>query len=217
MSRIRGLYVITDTALLQGRLLAAAEAALQGGAQVVQYRDKIASGLPSNVLHTEQQRRRHEALALLSLCRYHHAPLLINDDVELAADIGADGVHLGQGDGSLTAARTRLGSDAIIGVTCHDQISLAQIAASQGASYVAFGSMFASGTKPLARPCPLSVLTEARAQLTLPLVAIGGITPDNAASIIDAGAQAVAVIGSLWQAHDIRVRAQEFSQEFVRT
>ena len=216
MSRIQGLYVITDSALLQGRLLVAVEAALQGGAQVIQYRDKIAASLFGSALHKEQQRRHHEALALLALCRQHQVPLLINDDVELAAAIGADGVHLGQGDGSMPAARTRLGSDAIIGVTCHDQISLARIAARDGASYVAFGAMFASGTKPRAKPCPLAVLTEARTELTLPLVAIGGITPDNAASVIDAGAQALAVIASLWQAPDIRARAQQFSQEFVR-
>ena len=129
--------------------------------------------------------------------------------------MGADGVHLGQSDGSLIAARLRLGDDAIIGVTCHDQISLAETAARDGASYVAFGAMFASGTKPLAQLCPLAVLTRARAQLALPLVAIGGITPDNAASVIHAGAQGLAVIASLWQAPDIRGRAQQFSQEFV--
>ena len=216
MSQIQGLYAITDSTLLQGRLLASVEAALQGGAQVIQYRDKIAPELLGSALHKEQQRRHDEALALLALCRSHHAPLLINDDVELAANIKADGVHLGQSDGSLLTARARLGSDAIIGVTCHNQIGLARIAARDGASYVALGAMFSSGTKPLAQPCPLSVLTHARAQLALPLVAIGGITPDNAASVIDAGAQAVAVIASLWQAPDIRARAQQFSQEFVR-
>jgi len=215
-SRVRGLYVITDSHLLQGRLLPAVEAALLGGAQVVQYRDKIAAGLTGNRLLLEQQRRHEQAFSLLSLCQQHGIPLLINDDVELALAIGADGVHLGQADGSLISARQRLGKDAIIGVTCHAQINLAQIAARDGASYVAFGAMFASGTKPLAQPCPLAVLTQARAELALPLVAIGGITPDNAASVISAGAQSVAVIASLWQATDIRLCAQQFSQEFVR-
>lgn len=215
-SRVQGIYAITDSSLLQGRLLPAVEAALQGGARVIQYRDKIAAGLSADAKFREQQRRHDEATALLALCRQHRIPLLINDDVELALAIGADGVHLGQGDGGLIAARERLGSNAIIGVTCHAQISLARIAARDGASYVAFGAMFASATKPLAKPCPLAVLTEARAELALPLVAIGGITPDNAASVIDAGAQAVAVIASLWQAPDIRARAQQFSQEFVR-
>lgn len=217
MSRIRGLYAITDTGLLQGRLLPAVEAALQGGAQVIQYRDKLATGLTAEAKHREQDRRRDEGAALLALCRQHRIPLLINDDVELAWDIGADGVHLGQGDGSLVAVRARLGSEAIIGVTCHDQLHLARIAARDGASYVAFGAMFASGTKPLAQPCPLAVLNDAKTQLALPLVAIGGITPDNAASVIHAGAHSVAVIASLWQAPDIRARAQQFSQEFVRT
>ena len=216
MSRIQGLYAITDSGLLQGKLLPAVAAALQGGAQIIQYRDKIAIGLSADANQREQQRRHDEATALLALCRQHHIPLLINDDVALAQAIGADGVHLGQGDGSLFAARARLGANAIIGVTCHDRLDFAKIAARDGASYVAFGAMFASGTKPLAQSCPLSTLTEARAQLPLPLVAIGGITPDNAASVIDAGAQALAVIASLWQAPDIRARAQQFSQEFVR-
>lgn len=211
MHRIQGLYAITDSQLLAGRLLPAVEAALQGGAQIIQYRDKAVG------IETEQtrQRRHDEAAALLALCRRYHVPLLINDDVDLAVAMGADGVHLGQSDGSLIAARLRLGDDAIIGVTCHDQISLAEMAARDGASYVAFGAMFASGTKPLAQLCPLAVLTRARAQLALPLVAIGGITPDNAASVIHAGAQGLAVIASLWQAPDIRGRAQQFSQEFV--
>ena len=208
MHHIQGLYAITDNRLLAGRLLPAVEAALQGGAQIIQYRDK-------SVSNHDWQRRQDEASALLALCRRYHAPLLINDDVELAVAIGADGVHLGQSDGSLIAARIRLGDDAIIGVTCHDQISLAETAAHDGASYVAFGAMFASGTKPLAQLCPLALLTRARAQLALPLVAIGGITPDNAASVIHAGAQGLAVIASLWQAPDIRARAQQFSQEFV--
>lgn len=217
MSRIRGLYAITDSSLLQGRLLPSVEAALQGGAQVIQYRDKMTADLAADAKLHEQQRRHDEATALLALCRQHRIPLLINDDAELAWAIGADGVHLGQSDGSLVAARARLGANAIIGVTCHDQLHLARIAARDGASYVAFGAMFTSGTKPLAQPCPLAVLTAARTQLALPLVAIGGITPDNAASVIDAGAQAVAVIACLWQAPDIRARAQQFSQEFVRT
>lgn len=211
MHQIQGLYAITDSRLLAGRLLPAVEAALQGGAQIIQYRDKAVG------IETEQARRRRhdEASALLALCRRYHVPLLINDDVDLAVAMGADGVHLGQSDSSLIAARLRLGDDAIIGVTCHDQISLAETAARDGASYVAFGAMFASGTKPLAQLCPLAVLTRARAQLALPLVAIGGITPDNAASVIHAGAQGLAVIASLWQAPDIRGRAQQFSQEFV--
>lgn len=216
MSPIHGLYAITDSAMLQGRLLTATEAALQGGARVLQYRDKLPPGLCELARHQEQQRRHDEASTLLALCRRYEVPLLINDDIDLASAIGADGVHLGQGDGSLADARRRLGPDAIIGVTCHDQISLARIAARDGASYVAFGAMFASDTKPLARSCPLSVLTQARAELALPRVAIGGITPDNAASVIDAGAQAVAVIANLWLASDIRARAEQFSQEFVR-
>lgn len=217
MSRIQGLYAITDRALLMAGLTDAVAAALRGGARVVQYRDKIDAGLTGDALAQERQRRHAEASALLAVCRHHAVPLLINDDVTLAAAIGADGVHLGQADTRLVEARARLGSEAIIGVTCHDQLGLAQVAARDGASYVAFGAMFVSGTKPLARPCPLATLTAARAALALPLVAIGGITPDNAASVIRAGAHAVAVIASLWQAPDIQARAHQFSQEFMHS
>lgn len=201
--RISGLYAITDSTLLQGRLLAAVTEALAGGVRIVQYRDKS----------TDTVRRQQEAMALLALCRAHQVPLLINDDVALALAVGADGVHLGQGDSSLREARQRLGPDAIIGITCHDRLDLAAAAASGGADYLAFGAMFTSTSKPGARHCPLSILADAR-RFALPLVAIGGITPDNAKDVIAAGADALAVIASLWQATDITRRAHQFSQEF---
>lgn len=203
---IAGLYAITDGSLLHGRLLDAVEQALQGGARIVQYRDKS----------TDSARRHDEAAALRSLCQAQGVPLLINDDVDLAAAIGADGVHLGQGDTALAEARHRLGADAIIGITCHDQLDLAAAATAGGASYLAFGAMFASSSKPLARPCPLTTLTAAR-RFGLPLVAIGGITPDNAGQVIAAGANALAVIAGLWKAPDIRQRARQFAQEFSST
>jgi len=200
---VRGLYAITDRALLGERLLPAVAAALAGGAGIVQYRDK--SG--------DHDRRHAEASALLTLCRQHGAPLLINDDVALALAVGADGVHLGQGDASLALARARLRPDAIIGITCHDRLDLAEAAASGGADYLAFGAMYPSASKPGARACRPEVLTAAR-RFRLPLVAIGGITPDNARPVIAAGADAIAVIASLWQAPDITARARRFSQEF---
>lgn len=204
--RIAGLYAITDTSLLAGRLLPAVARALAGGARILQYRDKTDDHL----------RRREEAVALRDLCHRYGARLLINDDVALAAEVGADGVHLGQGDLALAAARAQLGAEAIIGITCHDRLDLAEAALHGGADYLAFGAMYASGSKPAARPCPLPLLTEARARFRLPLVAIGGITPDNAAHVIRAGADAVAVIASLWQADDIAARARQFIQEFPR-
>jgi thiamine-phosphate diphosphorylase len=212
---IQGLYAITDSQL-GDHLLASVAAALAGGARVVQYRDKIADRLNPADFEREQARRLDEASALLALCRQYQVPLLINDDVELAARISADGVHLGQSDGQVATARAHLGEHAIIGVTCHNRIELALQAVRDGASYVAFGAVFASATKPQAQLCSLATLRAARAQLTLPLVAIGGITPDNVASVIDAGADAVAVIANLWQAPDIRQRAQQFSQEFIQ-
>lgn len=202
--RIAGLYAITDTSLLAGRLLPAVAQALAGGARILQYRDK----------RDDHGRRREEALALRALCREHGALFLINDDVALAAEVAADGVHLGQGDLALAEARARLGPDAVIGITCHDRLDLAAAAASGGADYLAFGAMYASSSKPAARHCPLPLLTEACARFRLPLVAIGGITPDNAAHVIRAGADAVAVIASLWQADDIAARARQFIQEF---
>lgn len=196
----RGLYVITDTELLAGRLLPAVEAALQGGAIVVQYRDKT----PDN------PRQLEEAIALRMLCRRYHTPLLINDDVELCVAVGADGVHLGQTDGSIRQARQRLGPDAIIGATCHDSLELAAAAVDNGASYVAFGAIYPSSTKPGATAASLETLSAAR-QWGRPVVAIGGITADNAAPVIAAGADCVAVISDLWRAADIAAHARSFS------
>lgn len=200
---IRGLYAITDNQQAD-RLLPQVEAALQGGVRLLQYRDK--SG--------DHSRRRAEAAALRILCRCHGVPLLINDDVELALAIDADGVHLGQGDLDLRVARQRLGPDRLIGITCHDSLALAKKAEADGADYVAFGACFPSISKPTARTCPLNLMGEARQQLQLPVVAIGGINPDNIASVIAAGADACAVIASLWQAVDVRARAQALALEF---
>ena len=200
---LRGLYAVTDSLLLAGRLLPAVAAALEGGAAVVQYRDK--SG--------DAARRRAEAEALLALCRQHGRLLLVNDDVALAQAIGADGVHLGRGDGSLVAARAALGPHAVIGATCHDSLAFAADAAAAGASYLAFGAMHASPTKPGARPASLATLTAARIH-GLPVVAIGGISADNAAPVIAAGADCVAVVSDLWQAPDIAARAAEFARLF---
>lgn len=202
MADIRGLYAITDPALIPAeRLLAASEAALRGGARLLQYRDKPAT--PSE--------RRARAASLRDLCRDHGAVLLINDDPQLAAEIGAGGVHIGQSDGGIQRARQLLGPDAIIGVTCHSDQQLARAATEAGANYVAFGRFYPSHTKPGAPQAVLSILAT---PLPLPKVAIGGVTPDNAPALITAGADAVAVIHSLFSAADIEAQARLFADLF---
>jgi thiamine-phosphate pyrophosphorylase len=201
VANLRGLYAITDPVLLEGRLLPACEAALRGGARLLQYRDKLA----------DPQQLRQRAASLRDLCRDHGALLLINDDPELAADIGAHGVHLGQSDGSLERARQLLGEQAVIGVTCHGRADLARDAVLAGANYVAFGRFYPSVTKPRAQAADRSVLAT---DLPVPKVAIGGITPDNAATLIDDGADAIAVIHSLFSAVDIEAQARAFNRLF---
>jgi thiamine-phosphate pyrophosphorylase len=196
------LYAITDSQLLPGdSLFTAVNAALKGGCKWVQYRDKSA----------DQPRRFAEAKTLLGLCLQHQAQLLINDDVSLAQEIGAHGVHLGQGDTNPVAARIILGSHAIIGVTCHDSLVLAQQAIKDSANYIAFGRFFSSNTKPDARPAPLSLLTEARAKFpNTTIAAIGGITLENAHNVLTAGADLIAVCHSLFAADDIEEQTKLF-------
>jgi thiamine-phosphate pyrophosphorylase len=196
------LYAITDSQLLPGdTLFAGVSAALKGGCKLVQYRDKSA----------DYARRLFEAKQLLALCNQHQAQLLINDDVSLAQEIGAQGVHLGQGDTNPVAARIILGSRAIIGVTCHDSIALAQQAIKDSANYIAFGRFFSSNTKPDARPAPTSLISDARKEFSnTPIVVIGGITLDNGKQLLDAGADMLAVCHSLFSAEDITAQAKKF-------
>ena len=187
--RIHGLYAITDPTLIPDRrLLPAAEAALRGGARLLQYRDKTASSA----------QRRQRASQLQALCRKHSALFLVNDDPTLAADIDADGVHIGQSDGGIARARQLLGPDKIIGVTCHSNLILAEQAADAGADYVAFGRFFPSRTKPQAPPADPLILDQARQRLTIPLVAIGGVDADNGCQLLAQGADALAVIHALF-------------------
>lgn len=195
------LYAITDSTLLANNLIDATEQALAGGCQWLQYRDKT----------SDQLKRTAEAQALRTLCTRYHAKLIINDDVALAAAVAADGVHLGQGDGSVQQARAQLGAQAIIGITCHDQLALAQQGLADGASYVAFGAFYPSKTKPNARPAPLTLLTEA-ALLGAPVIAIGGIDVSNCQAVIVAGATGIAVCHSLFAASDIEQQARQFCE-----
>lgn len=202
---LRGLYAITDAQLTPGdTLVPAVAAALRGGARIIQYRDKSGDGL----------RRLREASALVALCGRHDAWLIINDDVELAAAVGAAGVHLGRDDAQLQAARRRLGRDAIIGVSCYNALTRAQAAAEQGADYVAFGRFFPSLTKPQAAQADPELLRSAHAVLSVPLVAIGGITPDNGGLLIEAGADMLAVIHGVFGQPDIEAAARRFTALF---
>ena len=204
--KARGLYAITDAQLLPGeRLFVAVEAAIRGGAVLVQYRDKLGTA----------EERLERATRLQQLCQRLDCPLLINDDLELALKVGAAGVHLGQSDGSLLEARRQLGPDAIIGATCHDSLELAQQAQAQQVSYVAFGSFFPSPTKPQAQPAPLTLLGEAKQTLQLPVVAIGGITLESAPRVIESGADLVAVIHALFEGPDVQQRATQFANLFT--
>ena len=205
--KLRGLYAITDSQLLaDGRLLPYVEAALKGGARLLQYRDKS----------SDQARRLREASQLAELCARHGAELIINDDAELAAKLGV-GLHLGQSDGSLAAARALLGRQAIIGATCHAQLELARQAVDEGASYIAFGRFFNSQTKPGAPAATAQLLDEARQRFGLPIVAIGGVDLSNGALLIQHGADLLAVIHALFSAPsatEVEARARALSALF---
>lgn len=196
------LYAITDSQLLPGdKLFTGVEAALKGGCKYIQYRDK--SG--------DVDKRLADAMRLQTLCNQYQANLIINDDVELARTVSAQGVHLGQGDGDVAAARALLGEKVIVGVTCHDSLALAEKAITDGASYIAFGRFFPSSTKPDARPAPLSLLGEAREKFPLTTVAaIGGITLANAQSVKTAGADLIAVCNEVFAAEDIEAQVRLF-------
>ncbi|MDG5499772.1 thiamine phosphate synthase [Marinobacter sp. BGYM27] len=200
----RGLYAITDPELLpESRLIPSVAAAIRGGAVLIQYRDKTATD-------TDKLRR---AKNLASLCREAQVPLLINDDARLARRAGADGVHLGQSDDDLVEARTLLGENAIIGVTCHADLELAHQAIAGSADYVAFGRFFSSMTKPGASNATVDILTQAR-KLNHPISAIGGITLENAPLVLAHGADLLAVIGGLFATDDIEARARAYSRLF---
>ncbi|PSF12385.1 thiamine phosphate synthase [Marinobacter fuscus] len=202
-----GLYAITDNRLTPpDTLVASVEAALAGGTCLVQYRDK----------QSTSAERLRQATDLNALCQRAKVPLLINDDPELALRIGAAGVHLGQDDVTLAEARALLGPDALIGITCHQSLNLAEAAAAGGASYLAFGRFYSSQTKPGAPAAGPEVLTDAR-QLGLPVTAIGGITLSNALPLILAGADLLAVVGGLFggSPNDIEQRARQFSRLFA--
>lgn len=199
----RGLYAITPDEPDTDRLLARVDAVLGAGAAWLQYRNKAAP----------EPLRATQARALLDVCRAHGVPLIINDDVGLAAMLGADGVHLGGDDGDVAAARAQLGPHALIGASCYDDLARARDAAARGASYVAFGAFHPSPTKPGARRADPALLA-ASAPLGLPRVAIGGITPANARALVAAGADLIAVISGAFDAPDPRAAVRAYLDAF---
>jgi thiamine-phosphate pyrophosphorylase len=207
----RGVYAITDAQLLPSdrQLLKACRAALEGGLALLQYRDK--SG--------DLSHRVRQALALAMMCRDYAVPLIINDDLALARRLRDDGfaevgLHLGQEDGSLREARKVLGAEAIIGATCHARLDLAEKAATEGASYLAFGRFFASKTKPEAPPAMLDLLGEAD-RFGLPRVAIGGIDVDNVRMAREAGAELLATVHGVFGGEDPEARVRALNTRLV--
>ncbi len=205
-NKLSGLYLITDRDLTDkpGLVPAVAEA-IQGGARIVQYRNK----------HANKERKLWEISDLITLCRPLGIPLIVNDDTNLAKESGADGVHLGGDDGSIEEARKLLGNEAIIGVSCYNSLDRARMAVEQGADYIAFGRFFPSRTKPDAVHATTEVLTQARAELQLPIVAIGGVDSSNGKSLIDAGADMLAVINAVLGATNIQKAAQDIAELFA--
>jgi thiamine-phosphate pyrophosphorylase len=201
----RGLYAITDSKLLSPeRIVEAVALAIQGGAVMIQYRDK----------GDDPIRRQWEAADLSNMCRPLGIPLIINDDVELAAQVMAKGVHLGKDDSDIAAARARLGPNTIIGVSCYNDLQHAIEAEKAGADYVAFGSFFPSRTKPGALKADVTLIRQAKEQLSIPVVAIGGITADNGAPLVEAGADMLAVITDVFGQADIRAAAKRIADLF---
>ena len=204
-ARLRGLYAITDEALIPASDFAATvELALKGGATIIQYRDK--SG--------DDPKRLLQASVLRDLCTDYSATLIINDDIQLAKSTAADGVHLGEDDASIERARDVLGNEAIIGISCYNELQRAIEAQSAGADYVAFGAMFSSSTKPNARSASYELIRTAKEQLDIPVCAIGGIDGHNVAGVIVSGADMTALINGLFAADDIMQTARHIAGLF---
>jgi thiamine-phosphate pyrophosphorylase len=198
--KVRGLYLVTPDWDDTGRLLEVTRQALEAGATLVQYRNKTAG----------EALREEQAAALLALCRRHDRPLVINDHVALCLRLDADGVHVGGLDAPVAAVRAALGPDRIVGASCYGQFPLAQAAQDAGASYVAFGGFYPSKVKVYEVSTPPSIVARAKAQLAVPVVAIGGMTPQNARPLVGLGADMVAAISSVYAAPDAGAAAREF-------
>ncbi len=188
-----GLYAITQTdGKSSETIIQEVYSVIKSGVSVIQYRDKN----PVDALYLAKE--------ILAVCRRHQVPLIINDDADFANSIGADGVHIGKDDGGVFLARKILGSKAIIGISCYDDINIALKAEAQGVDYVAFGRFFPSSSKPLALPAHTKTLNQAKKRINVPIVAIGGILPENGGELLDAGADVLAVIGGIFEHNPIQ-------------
>jgi len=201
---IKGLYAITPDMTDLNTLIQKTQSAIEGGAFMVQYRSKI----------QDRAVKMQQCAAILRLCREYDVPCIVNDDVEMCRVLKADGVHLGENDDNIAEVRRILGEDAIIGSSCYDQLDRAKQAQKEGASYVAFGAVFPTPTKPNAPRATLELLREAKSEIEIPIVAIGGITVNNAHDVIEAGADAIAVITSLYESNSIKETAETFLKMF---
>jgi thiamine-phosphate pyrophosphorylase len=200
--KLRGLYAITPDTADTEALARKVEQALAGGAAALQYRNKVLS----------RDKRLAQAKRLAELARGYGVPFIVNDDVEVAVAVGANGAHLGKDDAALGPTRERLAGK-VLGVSCYDRLELARAAVAAGADYVAFGSVYPSSTKPGAVRAPLALFAQAK-PLGVPLAAIGGITLDNAPALLEAGADLLAVISDLFDAADIAARARQYARLF---
>ncbi len=202
---ISGLYAITPDLENTNDLLNKVQQALEGRVQLIQYRNKLANEIL----------RRKQAKLLLQLCREYGIPLIINDHLDLAIEIDADGLHVGQDDMSVTKARNQFGQDKIIGASCYNNLNLAVQAEKEGADYVAFGTFFSSLTKPNTISVTMDLVDQAKKKISLPIVAIGGIKLANARTVIQGGCAAVAVCNDLFHTENIKTTATQYSQLFA--
>jgi thiamine-phosphate pyrophosphorylase len=201
---ISGLYGITPDMTDTAALLTRTEQALAGGARLIQYRNKTADAVL----------RRHQADLLAQLCRRNNVPLIVNDDLDLTLEIGADGVHVGEYDIGIATARRRLGAGKIVGASCYNKPELAHAARIQGADYVAFGAFYPTLTKQHTVVATIGMLQQVKKSIVVPVVCIGGINTANALSLIEAGASAIAVSQALYQTKNVRETAENFSRFF---
>lgn len=204
---LSGLYAVTDASVTDPeKMFQNVEQALLGGARCIQFRDKS----------DNHEQRLQTSIVLRELTRRLNALFFINDDVDLAKEVSADGVHLGQDDTDLGKAREQLGQHSLIGISCYNRYELAEEAAKQGADYVAFGSFFSSSTKPNAVKADIQLLHRAKQQLGIPVVAIGGITVNNGLSLIEAGADMLAVVDGIFGQTDITAATRQFCSLFQK-
>ena len=201
---MKGLYLVTPDWDDTQAMLAATQAALEGGATLLQYRHKTAS----------EALRREQAGALLRLCRQYHVPFIINDHLDPCRELDADGLHVGGTDTSVAAVRAALGAEKIIGASCYGDLQLARDAAASGASYVAFGGFYPSRVKKYEVSTPVNIVSRARAELSVPVCVIGGMTAENAMPLVQEGCDLVAAISSVYQSADPRQAAEDFSRLF---